>query len=267
MSLDAIRQCWREDFPLEGCRVGQDEREVRDQIVLLVALAVADTVNDGHDYEFFASIAWLAAKARVSEKRVTAVLAHLVRRGVLTVVQRKHRQPVRYRWAIEGGWGYETTVVDRTKRQGRPDEATLFEGTKRPSNQKETSEEEPVTVNPSVASDGGEMSAGQQADAIQKAWWNEVKRRTGRYPVGFGAGARGVLAFKGLITPFLEAGVTVAEVKRAVLAIYESGGTFTRQAIERELDGRRPKRAGRQKVTFSREHRYDDEGNLILERT
>jgi len=67
---------------------------------LLVALAIADVVNDANGNEFWMSTSNLAAKARVSRQTVMTALAQMVNDEVLTVVRSgaASRTPTLYRF-------------------------------------------------------------------------------------------------------------------------------------------------------------------------
>lgn len=66
---------------------------------LAVHLAVADSVNDMHDYEMYARQAWIAAKARVGRQVVNDALAEMVADGLLMLLEDNAaaRKPNRYR--------------------------------------------------------------------------------------------------------------------------------------------------------------------------
>jgi len=67
---------------------------------LLIHLAIADVVNDLHDYQFWMSTEQLARKARVSRSSVVATLSDMVKRGLLAVVEpgKTSRKPTVYQW-------------------------------------------------------------------------------------------------------------------------------------------------------------------------
>lgn len=68
---------------------------------------------------------------------------------------------------------------------------------------------------------------------IVNAYWEFVKRETGKGPVGISH-----IALRNVIRPFVDAGYTRGEIKSAMKAVRETGRTFTRQVFEQHLDGR-----------------------------
>lgn len=66
---------------------------------LAIHLAIADSVNDLHDYEMFARQSWIAAKARVGRQVVNDALAEMVADGLLVLLEDNAaaRKPNRYR--------------------------------------------------------------------------------------------------------------------------------------------------------------------------
>lgn len=87
MSAEATGWVWRHS-PLTGSQLN-------------VHLAIADVVNDVHDYQFWMSTEALAKKARCSRNTVTTTLTDLVNRGMLTVVTagKDLRKPTVYAFA------------------------------------------------------------------------------------------------------------------------------------------------------------------------
>jgi len=83
---------------------------------LLIHLALADSANDMHGYELWASQNWIAKKARVARQTVNTFLARAIEEGMLVLLQdnSKARQPNRYRllmpdsapqmWSPKHGW-------------------------------------------------------------------------------------------------------------------------------------------------------------------
>lgn len=76
-----------------------------------VHLAIADSVNDQHDNEFWMSLATLAKKARVSRSMVREAVIRLLRDEFLTLLETHDRQPNRYRFCFP-----EVTVVYESRR-------------------------------------------------------------------------------------------------------------------------------------------------------
>lgn len=95
MSVEAMSDCWGEHFPAKGCP------EVHASTVRLVALAIADVVNDMNANEFFATLTTLAGKVDLHRDTVRRVIRHLVDVGVLATIEAPHpgsTAPGVYRW-------------------------------------------------------------------------------------------------------------------------------------------------------------------------
>lgn len=86
MSNEAVGWVWR-NSPYSGAQ-------------LLVHLAIADVVNDLHQYEFWMSTDGLARKAKVSRSTVVATLSDMCARGLLECLEAGgvNRKPSRYRF-------------------------------------------------------------------------------------------------------------------------------------------------------------------------
>ncbi len=93
MSIEAMTACWGRDFPAEA-------EGLSPQTVRLVALAVADVVNDAYDWRFFARRKHTASKVGCHPDTVSDVMAHLVEAGVIEVLHRDEGKPVEYRWLL-----------------------------------------------------------------------------------------------------------------------------------------------------------------------
>lgn len=63
---------------------------------LLVHLAIADTVSEKHDYEFWASLSTLAEKTRTNRNTVRAAVRKMEDAGLLTVVAAERGKSCRY---------------------------------------------------------------------------------------------------------------------------------------------------------------------------
>lgn len=99
MSIAAMASCWGDRFPVDDCP------DVHPATVRLVALAIADVVNDTHGNEFFAALSRLAEKVCLHRDTVRLVMRHLSAVGVLAVLEAPSPQggkPGRYRWIWEG---------------------------------------------------------------------------------------------------------------------------------------------------------------------
>jgi hypothetical protein len=75
-----------------------NELGLRPATIRLVALAVADVVNDAHDNEFYGSVTKLAAKVGLSRQCVGQVLKHLCDAGVLSQLEERPGGTTKYRW-------------------------------------------------------------------------------------------------------------------------------------------------------------------------
>lgn len=91
MSIVAMSHCWGENFPVKA-------KGVSSAAVRLVALSIADVVNDANDNEFYGSVTRLAAKVTLSRETVGLVLKHLVEAGVLDQLEERPGGTTRYRW-------------------------------------------------------------------------------------------------------------------------------------------------------------------------
>lgn len=103
MSAEAVGWAWRHS-PYRG-------------VPLVVHLAIADSVNDQHNHDFWMTVGRLAAKARVSERAARTALRQLTDDGLLVLVKAssgKPGQPTLYRFVFGDG-----PVVYETRR-GQP---------------------------------------------------------------------------------------------------------------------------------------------------
>ena len=85
--------CWGPKFPVET-------EGISPQTIRVVALAIADIVNDAHRNEFYASTTNLGIKIGCTRKTVRLVIQHLVERGVMAEVRRESGRPTTYRWLL-----------------------------------------------------------------------------------------------------------------------------------------------------------------------
>jgi len=92
MSIQAMSECWGPDFPVTT------DLPLAESTIRLVALAVADVVNDLYGNEFFSSVTKLATKVGLSRETVGLVLRHLCDTGVLVLVETRPGGTTRYRW-------------------------------------------------------------------------------------------------------------------------------------------------------------------------
>lgn len=91
MSAEALSSCWGPEFPPPPSGVGAAPYR-------LVALAVADIVNDMHHNRFYGSLGRLADKTGVARDTVRRVMAALVESGVIEVERECEGAPTVYRW-------------------------------------------------------------------------------------------------------------------------------------------------------------------------
>lgn len=251
-----MTNCWGAGFPCEA-------KDLASSTIRLVALAIADTVNDLGGNEFYGSKERLAAKCGVHRDTVRLVVQHLTDSGVIEQVRERAGQTTVYRWCwsprgISAGSVDEGADLPRgtSRTVPRPPRGTVRDKPKRTQGEPKPA----VTQQPEELILGGDvgLTAAQQANRLMHDYWSFVARRSGRKPIGIG-----VLAFKNLVTPFLAAGVSLADLEQAVQAMYERGRTLTRQGIEQQLDGRVPKRNAKVSTMDGlRALQFDDAGML-----
>lgn len=68
-----------------------------------VHLALADSANDMHDNELWATHGWIAAKARTTRKTAQGAIAQMVADGLLELVEENPGEPNRYRLLMPTG--------------------------------------------------------------------------------------------------------------------------------------------------------------------
>ena len=93
MSIEAMTACWGPDFPAEA-------EGLSPQTVRLVALAIADVVNDLHGNRFYAARKNVANKVCCHPDTVTDVFKHLVKYGIIEVLKASPGRPVEYLWIL-----------------------------------------------------------------------------------------------------------------------------------------------------------------------
>ena len=93
MSIQAMSSCWGPEFPA-------DAEGISPAMTRVVALAIADVVNDLHGNEFYGSRKLLSRKVGCDPDTVSDVIRHLVERGVMVEIKRDPGRPVVYRWAL-----------------------------------------------------------------------------------------------------------------------------------------------------------------------
>jgi hypothetical protein len=109
VSVDATNQVWQS--------IGPDWAPT----TKLVALAMADVVNDMHGWRFWASVPKLAAKCGVSVRAVQMALRDLEASGWVVALEQRPNQAVVYRWD-RGATNAPTRSGDETDApRGAPD--------------------------------------------------------------------------------------------------------------------------------------------------
>ena len=93
MSIEAMSACWGPGFPTKAPGISA-------ATVRIVALAVADVVNDAYGYRFYASRSRVAVKVGCDPDTVGDVFRHLVENRVLRVVTALPGKAVEYEWLL-----------------------------------------------------------------------------------------------------------------------------------------------------------------------
>lgn len=104
--------CWGDGFP-DQCE-GLSPTAVR-----VVALAIADVVNDTYDWTFFGSLPRLGRKVGVHRNTVRLVVAHLVATGVVELIEAAPGEVRKYRWLLGRPRVNHAWSDDRTPRESR----------------------------------------------------------------------------------------------------------------------------------------------------
>lgn len=256
MSIEAMSGCWGEDFPCEA-------ENIASSTVRLIALAIADTVNDLGGNEFYGSKERLAAKCGVHRDTVRLVVQHLTDAGVVEILRTRSGATTVYRWSWKPrgiSAGSDGNLADSPRGTSRTDPRPP-RGTSRANTKRTQGEPKPVVTQQADElnlDDAKPRTPAQEAQRLLGDYWQFVEARSGRKPIGVTA-----IAFKKLVTPFLEAGVSPERVAAAVTEMYADGSTLTRQGIERQLDGR--VRNGRKSTMDKlREAEFDETGALLV---
>lgn len=223
-----------------GDWAGRDEcTGVSRSLIRLVALAVADVVNDMHDNEFWASSKSVAHKVGCHPNRAQSCLKHLVEIGVLEVVKQQRGKPTRFRWvglrlSATDGSGTSRLDVDAERTDGGGTSATDGGGTvplTGVAKQNRTEiEQKPVTT--SLPADAGEPPPIEIAKELMRRYWEFVEKETGKKPVIDFMGAAKV------VESAIKAGWSVEEVGRAVGVLRQMSRPITKPTLEAALDGR-----------------------------
>lgn len=244
MSLEAMKQCWEEDFPdvLDG---------VAPALVRAVALAIADVVNAKNDDQFYGSVTQIAVKARVGRRTAQRVVGHLTAAGVLVELEVRPGLPTRYRWIAP------TRGVASTERGGRVDSTrqklnlnsmeTQRTANAVPATPRATLPSEAVTcpVKPCGASPGQPCQGNGRryregshvervAHVLTRDFWDAAKAQSGHPPAVNFCGLRQI------VTKLLNADWSHTDVARAIAGLHSEGRVLTAQSIDARLRGAQP---------------------------
>jgi hypothetical protein len=220
VSLAALSECWGSEFPTDAPGVSA-------QTVRLVALAVADVVNDMHGNEFWASSKTVAAKLDCHKDTVQDALKHLAAVGVLEVIEQKRGKPTRFRWI-----GLKGVKVDDlhsgTSEGGSP---ALVKVTS-PSNTNGTQDELNVVTSSPAEPDGSPvvLTKTEQSKLIVDELWDAIRARTGKRPM---------IKYMGTVK-VVEQAVGEwenREILRALWQLWEASRPITIQTLGERLNG------------------------------
>lgn len=180
---------------------------------MVIALAIADVVNDAHGNTFFMSVPNLARKARVSDRTAQDALRALEVAGWLEVVERHRNRPNVYAWT--------------------PGVQILHPADPAPELEVEPQEElgaDFVEAPGDPPSEPG-LTINQRAKVLLDAYWTFIRAETGRDPTATPVGALSV------IRKLLEAGIADIEIKRGLARLYRVEGStaITRSGLERSI--------------------------------
>jgi hypothetical protein len=172
MAIEAMSSCWGPDFPV-------DAQGLSAQTVRVVALAVADVVNDTHGWRFYGRRKSVAAKVCCDPDTVGDVFAHLVEEGVMSVVEAPPGKPVEYEWL----WGRRD--LETHGDPPHPLRSSTVGGAVTSPHQKTNRDQ--VEPPPQPPASGGrtrddEPLAAEQRAADFQALWEAYPKRTHRFP-------------------------------------------------------------------------------------
>lgn len=228
-----MTHCWGEDFPVDSPGLSR-------HVIRLVALAVADVVNDLNDNEFWGARRLLAAKVGVDPDTVSDVMKHLSAAGVIDVVERKPGRAVRYRWVWFPGAVSQPrgSGVSPPVPVGGSGDATVGVAVPPPPHIPKDPTLNPNPPSAAVASqlfDTGDepLAPRKVATAIVNGYWEHVRAETGRFP-------RGVRhqALVAQVEPLVDEWDNTA-IAMALARARSDCRPITGQVIEEYLDGRR----------------------------
>jgi hypothetical protein len=222
VSLSALSECWGSDFPTEA-------EGVSAQTVRLVALAVADVVNDMHGNEFWASSATVANKLDCHKDTVQDALKHLTTVGVLQVVSKQRGKPTRFRWI--GMKGVQVDDLHSGTSAGEPPSVVQVTS---PANTNGTQEELKAQTSSADELDSSPaqipMKKVDHAKAIVDELWEAIKLKTDKKPM---------IKYMGTVK-VVEQAVGEwddREILRALCALWEASRPITIQTLGERLNG------------------------------
>lgn len=186
----------------------------------------------------------IARRSGVSQGKVSAVLTRLEELGIVSVdlvqvpqSQGGKRLIVTFDFDV---WERRPDVEPRSPHDRAPGRQVT--GARSPGDHISTTESEPTVAN-ATAGDVAPVGI-EAAKAIATWYWEGIRNRTGKPPVGIK-----FMALAKVIEPFL-GHWTPGEIRPALRSVYDAGQTITRQNLERHLDGRaRATGAGRRRAT------------------
>lgn len=168
----------------------------------------------------------IAEKIGKSEDTVRRALVRLANVGAIVIEERfADGRQTSNRYHLAGDSPLQSSPrTDATP--GGSTDATLPPGTGATRSRARKNESKKNT--PSSCDDDGAV-----AQSIARGYWDWVKEKTKKPPVGIG-----FVALRKIIEPFIGAGYLPGDVKHALVAMYEHGRPITRQVLEQHLDGR-----------------------------
>jgi hypothetical protein len=258
MSWHEASLCWGPDFPV-------DAKGVSATSVRLVALAVAEVVNDQQDHEFYGSFTRMAHKTGLHRDTVRLAIGALVDNGVLTVLAERPGSTTLYRWVWQpptprdvprgsratprgNPAGYPADGPDDTPRTDPTRIKEEVKGERKPVvNDRQAGE---LTLTPDVP------TAGQRAAALRERYWAWARKEYGRAPDVNPVGLQQI------VTRFLSDGIAESRLRDALKVLHRDGRPITRATIGAELDGRGPRSRRVPVAASAAALTFDADGNL-----
>lgn len=269
MSFQALSSVWGDAFP-DTCK-GVGRPAVR-----LVALAIADIVNDLNENEFWATLPKIAAKTGLSRDTVRLTIRHLQDVGVIVLLEERPGRSTRYRWQYD-----PTTPRDvqqgrssSTPRDTRGEAAggSAGEAAERsaPYTKDNTSETNTVVNDGSSTASSDvdrapepltliepERTPAQRGNAIMRAYWEWHVKRHGRKP------DINAVGFARIVTDLLKGGATEPAIKEAVRTLHDAGRPLTRATIGATIDGRGQRQPRQNVAAVAAGLQFDADGRLV----